>query len=316
MKLSPLYLLFLSSIYSIPAQTAATLASAGYTAPAAPVAVAPGQVVTLFFRGVPPLPDGTLRAGEAKTTPLPTTLAGLSASIDQPHASLPVFAVRQESDCQGDQTGQSCLLTSLRVQIPTDFLQPVMSLVLTVDGQATRNFPLTAISDNAHVLTSCDLTWDTYWARSCTRLAFHSDGTTPVSANAPAQRGETLVIYLWGLGITSPAVPAGTVSPSGAALKQFPGVPGVRARFLDRPLTSLTAIPAYYSAEDATTSGSPIDFAGLTPGQVGLYQLNIPLPGSLNPSTVCADPVLGNAVLNVTTIFGATQEVPICAKSR
>jgi len=312
-RLSPLCLLFLSSVYSISGQTAATLASAGYTAPAAPLAVAPGQVVTLFFRDVPPLPDGALRAGEAKTLPLPTTVAGLSASLDQPHASLPVFAVRQENDCYGDQANQSCLLTSMRVQIPFD-LRPEMNLVLMVDGLPSRGFPLTEISDNAHVLTSCDLIWDTNWAHSCNRLAFHSDGTTQVTAKAPAQRGETLVVYLWGLGVTSPAIPAGAVSPAGTAVKQFPGVAGVRARFLDRVLTSLTAVPASYSLEDATTPGSAIDFVGLTPGQVGLYQLNIPVPDSLNPATACGDTILANAVLNVTTLFGATQEIGICLK--
>jgi len=32
---------------------------------------------------------------------------------------------------------------------------------------------LSQVSDNAHVITSCDLTWDTNWASSYSRLAFH-----------------------------------------------------------------------------------------------------------------------------------------------
>jgi uncharacterized protein (TIGR03437 family) len=109
-------------------------------------------------------------------------------------------------------------------------------------------------------------------------------------------------------------VPAGTASPAGAIINQIPGVTAVRARFLDRPLTSLTAIPAFYSVEDATTPGTAIDFAGLTPGQVGLYQLNIPVPASLTTSTACGDAVLANAALRITTSFGATQEIGICLK--
>ena len=42
MKLSALCLFFLSSLHSVSAQTAVTLAGAGYTAPAAPIPVVAG----------------------------------------------------------------------------------------------------------------------------------------------------------------------------------------------------------------------------------------------------------------------------------
>ena len=86
MKLSLLCSLFLASTYSASAQTAATLSAVGYASPA-PIPVVPREVVTLFFRNVPPLPDGSLRSAEAKTVPLPTALGGLSVHVSPPGLS-------------------------------------------------------------------------------------------------------------------------------------------------------------------------------------------------------------------------------------
>ena len=66
MKLSLISSLILAGMYAASAQTGATLAAAGYGSPA-PITVAPGQVVKLFFRDVAPLRDGGLRSAEAKT---------------------------------------------------------------------------------------------------------------------------------------------------------------------------------------------------------------------------------------------------------
>ena len=278
----------------------------------------------MFYRNVPPLPDGSLRTAAANTVPLPTVLAGLSVHVSQPPVNFPIFAVRQENDCidgQGNPVNPAtpaCLLTSLRVQVPFR-LQVVKEMVLDVDGQASRSFALSQITDNAHVLTSCDLTWDTNWFSSCSRVAFHGDGTQ-ITGKSPARPGEMIVVYLWGLGLTSPIVPSGEPSPPGVVLDQVPGVPGVRARFLDGP-TVLTDLPAFYSPEDAVDPGSPIDFVGLTPGQIGLYQINVAIPQSLIPTTSCGDLIFGttdtipaNAVLHITTLYSGTEELGFCLK--
>jgi uncharacterized protein (TIGR03437 family) len=319
-KLSLVCSLLLASAYSASAQSVATLASVGYASPA-PIPIVPGEVVTLFYRNVPPLPDGSLRSAAAKTVPLPTVLAGLSVHVSQPPVNFPIFAVRQENECidaQGNPTDPSnpaCLLTSLRVQVPFR-LQVVKEMMLDVDGQASRSFRLSQIGDNAHILTSCDLTWDTNWFSSCNRVAFHGDGTQ-ITDKSLARPGETIVIYLWGLGLTSPIVPSGVPSPPGVVLDQVPGFQALRARFLEGPRTSLTAIPPSYSPEDAADPGSPIDFAGLTPGQIGLYQINVAIPQSFAPATSCGDSIggqtiLANAVLHLTTPSVGTQELPFC----
>jgi len=317
LKITRYVALCLWSLHAAFAQAPATLAAIGYSTPAAPLPVAPGQVVTLFLRGVGPLFDGQLRSGQAASVPLPTTLAGLSARIADLQVSVPIFAVRQENDClPGEAANPACLLTSIRVQMPFELgLEAGLEreLVLEVDGQSSRSFPLNVVSDNSHVITSCDATWDTNWASSCSRLIFHPDGT-PVSEKAPATRGETLVLYVWGLGRTSPAVPTGELSPAGTKLLEAPAIRAVRARFLNSLLTSLTATPRAYSAEDANDPGSPIAFSGLAPGQVGLYQVNVPVPQSLQPAASCGNEILANAVLHITTYFGGTEEMGFCMR--
>ena len=318
-KLSLLSSLFLVGAYIAPAQTPAVLAAVGYASPA-PIPVASGQVVTLFFGEIAPVRDGTLRSAEAKTVPLPTVLGGVSVQINQPPVNFPIFAVRQESDCIDGQANPACLLTSLRVQVPF-ILQPAKELVLLADGEVSRSFRLSQVSDSAHVLTSCDLTWDTNWASSCSRLSFHADGTV-ITEKSPARPGESIVVYLWGLGVTSPMVPTGEPSPPGAVVTQIPGTPAVRARLLDGPRASPTAIPAFYSPEDSVDPGLPIEFVGLTPGQIGLYQINVTVPQSFTSTTSCGDPVFGqadisiaaNAVLHITTLYGGTQELGFCWK--
>jgi uncharacterized protein (TIGR03437 family) len=88
-------------------------------------------------------------------------------------------------------------------------------------------------------------------------IAQHIDGSL-VSQTAPARPGEYLVAYLVGLGQVTPAVTDGGASPS--ATLALPNVPPV-----------LTINGATY----------PPAFAGLTPGLVGLYQMNFQVPAGL-----------------------------------
>src|ERR1700753_685174 len=125
--------LFLCGVARAPAfaQTSAILAGEGYTVPA-PSPVTPGQVVTFFFRGIAPLPNGDLRSAQAAATPLPATLAGLSLRLSQANAvptAVPLFAVRQENDCSSTEAASpACLLTSVKLQIPFELTADPSSL--------------------------------------------------------------------------------------------------------------------------------------------------------------------------------------------
>jgi uncharacterized protein (TIGR03437 family) len=90
-----------------------------------------------------------------------------------------------------------------------------------------------------------------------TLIAQHGDGTL-VSATSPAKSGEYLVAYLAGMGTTNATPASGAASPVS-------------------PLAMPSVMPTL------TINGTPsaIAFAGLTPGLVGLYQMNFQVPSGL-----------------------------------
>jgi uncharacterized protein (TIGR03437 family) len=87
-------------------------------------------------------------------------------------------------------------------------------------------------------------------------VAQHADFTL-VDASRPARAGEALTIYLVGMGATSPAVASGTAAPSNPL-----------ARVVSNPTLTI----------DGQTA--EVSFAGLTPGGIGLYQVNFRVPAS------------------------------------
>jgi len=292
-------------------QTDALLSSAGYAAPA-PLEVAPGQIVTLFFRGITPAPTGFLRAGQAISVPIPERLAGLSAAIHQlPQTTpfrLPILAVKQQNECEEVVTRPVCLLTAIRVQIPSELTAVVAKLTIDVDGVTSRTFLVRPIRDNARVLTDCDPVWDTNPGRACNRLAFHSDGTV-VDATAPAKLGETLVIYAYGLGPTLPRVPAGRAAPEGTVLIDS------TMRQLNVTFSvfrnAVASLPRYPATEIAGENA--VRYAGLTPGQVGLYQMNVQVPASLEIPIRCGGDTRSNVLAKVVTAQGV-ENLPLCVE--
>ena len=97
-----------------------------------------------------------------------------------------------------------------------------------------------------------------------------------MTPNNPAQAGEVLIVYATGLGGLQNQPSSGTAAPS-------------------RPLAAARLTPSI------TIAGAPAEslFAGLTPGFVGLAQLNIRLPARL-PS--------GNSLPLIIRIGGASSQ--------
>jgi adhesin/invasin len=89
---------------------------------------------------------------------------------------------------------------------------------------------------------------------SGTAIAQHGDGSLVTEA-APAKPGEYLVMYVSGFGSTTTPVASGSASPS-------------------NPLAQPASTPTLTINGEQTT----ILFAGLTPGLVGLYQVNFQVP--------------------------------------
>jgi uncharacterized protein (TIGR03437 family) len=80
---------------------------------------------------------------------------------------------------------------------------------------------------------------------------------------ASATAGQVVVIYCTGLGATSPAVPSGQAAPGNPT-----------AQVVTLPLVSIGGLVA------------PVQFAGMTPGLVGLYQLNVTVPAGVTGAAV------------------------------
>jgi uncharacterized protein (TIGR03437 family) len=101
--------------------------------------------------------------------------------------------------------------------------------------------------------------------------ALHPNETV-ISEASPAQVGETVAVYLSGMGVVSQPVADGQPAPS-------------------NPLSITTAQPEVFLLD---TSGhylqASISFSGLAPGYAGLYQINFTVPTGLDS---------GNAYLEI-----------------
>ncbi len=87
------------------------------------------------------------------------------------------------------------------------------------------------------------------------------NGIKIVDATNPAKAGDTVVIYATGLGEVSPQVQAGTLT----------------------PITGLSQITNPITVTIGGVQAQSVSFAGLTPGQVGLYQINVVVPPGIPP---------------------------------
>jgi uncharacterized protein (TIGR03437 family) len=89
---------------------------------------------------------------------------------------------------------------------------------------------------------------------------FHQDGRA-VTRDHPAKRDEPLVMYATGLGgTTGGRVVTGTPAPA-------------------EPLAEVTDLKVFFGDVRYRQAEVIVDWAGLTPGYVGLYQINLRVPG-------------------------------------
>jgi len=110
------------------------------------------------------------------------------------------------------------------------------------------------------------------------QFAQHADFRT-VTAADPVRAGETIRLYLVGMGATDQTVASGVASPSA-------------------PLARVNLQPT------VTINGrsATVLFAGLTPGSVGLYQIDLQTPEDLTAGNATVIVTQGEAVSNTVTI--------------
>ena len=109
----------------------------------------------------------------------------------------------------------------------------------------------------------------------------HKDGSL-VSTASPASPGEPLIIYMTGLGQVDGKIGSGQAAPASPLLRAL--------------------APVVVQIGD-TMQVAP-DFAGLTPGFVGVYQVNVVVPQNLQPKVY---PVR----VSVKGVFSNSQNVPV-----
>ena len=211
-------------VSSAPAQTPqiASIVSAANFQPAA----APGSLISIFGTG---LATGT---NSASSTPLPYQLENTSVSINGVAVPLVYVSPAQiNAQVPYETPGNSSAIVQV---LANGIASPTVSLSVSTAAPA-----IFTQSSNGNGLAAI----------------LHADYSF-VTESAPAQPGETVILYATGLGATSPGVPTGGAG-SGQPFAQTPviGVGGLKAT---------------------------VPFAGAAPGFAGLAQLNFTVP-YLNP---------------------------------
>jgi uncharacterized protein (TIGR03437 family) len=213
--------------------------------------IAQNQAPVLFANGIV---DPFFRVGGGPTAPgtiVEVYGTGLASSTASPGV-LPLPPVFN---------GTYGLINGL--QTPLFFLSAgQLDVLIPTELTATQQLPLIISANNAFTLP---VTIDVVPLQPGVAqlgdghiIAQHASDFSLVDAGHPAKPSEPLVMYLAGLGATNPSVASGS------------GAPGVE------PLARVTVVPV------VTVGGQTaiVDFAGLTPGLSGLYQVNFRVPAS------------------------------------
>jgi len=189
----------------------------------------------------------TLRAAQGATSlPLGTELDGVRVFVNDRPA--PVYFVSH---------GQ------VNFQIPYE--SPASEVVVRVDRDGVRGNNVSArIVDRAPRILRLGI--------GDYAIIVNQDGTfpmpaTPGIASRPARAGDVLVIYLLGGGPTTPFAESGVAAPAS-------------------PLANVVPAPVViFGGVAGLLEGIPVQplFYGLTPGLVGLYQVNVVVPEGLQP---------------------------------
>ncbi len=216
-------------LYPYGVQNAAT--NAPFTAQ-----LSPGEAISLYGTGL--APAGTNAKASA---PFPNTLAGVGVTINGTPA--PVFYVTP---------------TQINAVVPYS-LDPTAISVLTV--QVTNNgTPSNSVTEYLGLTSPGVFTVPAGGIGSGAVL--HADYSL-VSTSSPAKAGETIQIFLTGLGTVSPGVNAGAAAPSS-------------------PLSQTVSAPQVYLTDPSGNFVQPVvAFSGLAPGLGGLYQLNVTIPAGV-----------------------------------
>jgi uncharacterized protein (TIGR03437 family) len=213
---------------------------------------APGSIVSIFGSGLGRSAQGIALDAGALQLPFELNYARVDVS-DEPAA---LFYV---SDSQ------------INFLIPPDRVAGPVTIRVAVEGWAPGPVITVDLVDAAPALFPLP---DTGYA-----IATHADNTL-LTADSPAHSGDTVVIYLTGLGYTAPRTAPGEIPP-----------------LIELPMVRLSDLQV--SLGGTVVDPIMVKYAGLTPGCAGLYQINLLLPDNLG-----TDPELRVAVAGQSSPAG------------
>jgi len=214
--------------------------------------VAPGEFVTIF---------GTNLASAVFTPsslPLPTTLGKVSVTVNNRPAPLSYVGPGQ-----------------INILMPYATSEPFATFQVTNNGTTSNKVTLYADLTAPGIFTGAP--------SGIGQAAVLHANYSAVTPTSPAQVGETVLLYLTGLGSVTPAVGDGAAAPFGPLST------------VDDPNLFLELIDVNGNQVAVTD----VPFAGLAPGFAGLYQINFQIPNGL---------ATGQASLDVGTTGANTSE--------
>jgi uncharacterized protein (TIGR03437 family) len=216
-------------------------------------AVAPGEFVSLFGSGLCSATEG------AATLPLPTNLANVQVSVNGVFAPISYVSPNQ-----------------INVLVPYE----------TSGGHATFQVSSDTGLSNAVTLYERDTAPGIFTSTNGgfapgvgPAAALHADFSAVTQGN-PAQVGETLLLYVTGLGAVKPAVADGAAA-------------------VAKPLSIVVANVGVLVDGQAAT----VTFQGLAPGFAGLYQVNFVVPGGVSSGLVNLEISTPDALTNEAQLY-------------
>ena len=208
-----------SGVYILPNGIVNAASSAPFTA-----GLSRGELITIYGTNLAASPQ------VAQTLPFPPTLGGVQVMVNGRPA--PVYAVSP---------------TQVSAVIPYATEQTFAKVTVINAGQTSN-------AVTSYVNLSSPGVFTTPPGGVGFGAILHADYSAVTPAN-PASRGETVQVFLTGLGDVSPAVAEGAAAPS-------------------NPLSTASGnVDVYVDNVKATVS-----YAGLAPGLAGLYQINVAIP--------------------------------------
>ncbi len=211
-------------VYLNPTGVLNSASSAPFTA-----GVSPGELITLVGTNIGP---NNLQV--AQNIPFPTSLGGVQVMIN--NIAAPIYYVS---------SGQVAAI------VPYEISSASVAQIQVINNGPQSNI----VTESVNSTTPGIFTNPAGGAGEA--AALHPDYSL-VSPSSPAKIGETIAVFVTGLGDVSPSISDGAPGPSGT---------------LSNTTNTITAMVG--------GSAAPVTYAGLAPGLAGLYQVNLTIPSGL-----------------------------------